>query len=262
MTPQPLTGRADLHVHTTGSDGLGSPAEVLAWTQQHTTLTVLAITDHDDLAPALGARELHARHGDYTFDLVPGMEVTTIEGHLLALFIERRVPSFRSLAATLDAIHAQDGLAIVPHPMSPLTRSIGRHGIERVLARSADGLWFDGIELANSSPAGRVVARRAAALNAERFKLAPTGGSDAHFLPVIGSSYTAFPGRGADDLRAALAAGSTRAVAGHGPSLREIGAGQIARQTARAMWATPSKVIGRPARLMMARLGERRAARS
>jgi predicted metal-dependent phosphoesterase TrpH len=235
---------ADLHVHTTGSDGIATPREVLDWAEAHTSLAVLAITDHDDPRPALRARELHAR-GRYRFDFVVGMEVTTLEGHLLALFIERRVPSFRPLAATLDAIHAQGGLAIIAHPMSPLTRSLGRHGIERIIARRADGLWFDGIELANSSPAGRIAARRAAALNHRRFRLAPTGSSDAHYLPAIGTSYTAFPGRTAEDLRAALQAGKTVAVAGRHPSLREIGVRNAARQSARALWATPSKVAER-----------------
>lgn len=236
---------ADLHIHTTGSDGMAPPAAVLAEVARRGRLSVIAITDHDDLTPALRARELHAQRG-YRFGFVAGMEVTTLEGHLLALFIEERVPSFRSLAATLDRIHAQGGLSIVPHPLSPLTRSIGRHGIERVLARRADGLWFDGIELANPSPAGRLSATKARRLNTERFHLTEVGGSDAHYLPVVGSAYTRFPGETAAELRAAILSGTTQAVFGRHVGLREIGAGQIARQTARAMWATPSKVMGRP----------------
>jgi len=248
---------ADLHIHTTGSDGLGSPQQVLEYAQRRTALDVIAITDHDDLAPALAARELYARHGGYRFEFVAGMEVTTIEGHLLALFVERRVPSFRSLPATLDAIHAQGGLAVIPHPMSPLTRSIGRHGIERILKRRADGLWFDGIELANQSPAGRLTARRARDLNQARFHLAAVGGSDAHYLPVIGASFTTFAGRSVGDLRAAILGRTTAEGFGRQPGLRELGAGHIAMQTARAMWATPSKVLGRPARgaLRLAGLG-------
>ncbi len=244
MNPQNRRATADLHIHTTGSDGLATPAQVLTWVETHTDLDVIAITDHDDIAPALQARELHAR-GQFRFELVTGMEVTTIEGHLLALYVDRRVPSFRSLPATLDAIHAQGGIAIIPHPMSPLTRSIGRHGIERILSRRSDGLWFDGIELANSSPAGKIVAGRARAFNASRFHIAPCGGSDAHYLPVIGSSYTTFPGSTAAELRAAIESVSSGCVAGKHPPLREIGLSNVARQSARAMWATPSKVVAR-----------------
>lgn len=247
LPPEPLelAGTADLHVHTTGSDGLGTPMQVLDYVQRQTRLDVLAITDHDDLRPALVARELYAR-GAYRFQFVAGMEVTTFEGHLLALFIEERVPSFRGLARTLDAIHRQGGLAIIPHPMSPLTRSIGRHGIERIQRRRHEGLWFDGIELANPSPAGQWSARKARNLNGSQFRLAAVGGSDAHFLPVIGSSFTRFTGTSAAELKLAIQASTTRAVAGKAPSLREIGLANVAHQSARAFWATPSKVLGRP----------------
>jgi predicted metal-dependent phosphoesterase TrpH len=244
----PVHGTADLHIHTNGSDGMGTPGQVLEFVERYTSLSVVAIADHDDLAPALRVRELHAQRGGFRFEVIAGMEVTTIEGHLLALFIERRVPSFRSLPATLDAIHAQGGVAIVPHPMSPLTRSVGRHGIERILRRRADGLWFDGIETANASPAGRIVARRVATLNERQFRLAAVGSSDAHFVPAIGCGMTRFAGFGAEDLRRAIVAGTTEAVLGRHPSWREIGFGQIARQSGRAMLATPRKVIGRPLR--------------
>jgi len=251
MSSPQRRGTADLHVHTTGSDGMGSPAQVLVYAAEHTTLAVVAVTDHDDLRPALQARELHARHGGYPFDFVPGMEVTTIEGHLLALYVEERIPSFCSLPAALDAIHAQGGLAVIPHPMSPLTRSIGRHGIERILARRADGLWFDGIELANQSPAGRITAGRAKQLNSSRFALAITGGSDAHYLPVIGSSFTTFAGHTAAELRVAIERHQTGAGTTRYPSLRELGVGQVALQTGRGLWATPSKVLGRPVRRLI-----------
>src|SRR5579883_1355660 len=82
---------ADLHIHTTGSDGMAEPAAVLEEVARGGSLSVIAITDHDDLTPALRARELHARRS-YRFGFVAGMEVTTFEGHLLALFIEHGVP--------------------------------------------------------------------------------------------------------------------------------------------------------------------------
>jgi predicted metal-dependent phosphoesterase TrpH len=234
---------------------MATPRQVLDFAERRTCLNVVAVTDHDDLTPALRAAEIHARHGAYRFDLVSGMEVTTIEGHLLALFIQRQIPSFRTLAATLDAIHAQGGLAIIPHPMSPLTRSIGRHGIERILRRRADGVWFDGIELANQSPAGRWTARRARELNHAQFHLAGVGGSDAHYLPVIGSSFTEFDGDSAEALRSTILARTTAGRCGRQPTLREIGAAQVVLQTARGLWATPSKVLGRPAQRLLRSAG-------
>lgn len=240
-------GTADLHLHTALGDGLPEPAEILTYVERSTRLDLIAITEHDSIAAAHTVRNLHARHGGYRFDLISGIEVTTRAGHLLALFVEEPVPSLRSLSATLDAIHRQGGLAVIPHPLSPLTRSLGRRTIEGIIRRRRDGLWFDGIELANPSPAGRLTVARARLLNEQRWHIPETGGSDAHYLPVIGRSYTTFPGHTAGELRAALAAGETGSIAGVHPSLREIGARAILLQSWRALWATPRQIVGRPA---------------
>jgi predicted metal-dependent phosphoesterase TrpH len=240
-------GTADLHLHTSHGDGLIELAELLEYVETRTTLDVIAVTEHDQIDAALRLRELHAR-GRYRFDVVIGAEITTLEGHLLALFVEEPVPSLRPLAKTLDLVHKQGGLAIVPHPMSPLTRSVGRNGIERVTRRAADGVWLDGIELANASPAGRVAATRARTLNQERFGLAETGGSDAHFLPHVGCAVTSFPGRSAADLHAAIQLRATRGHINSRPAFRDIGVQAIARQSWRALWATPKRVVGEPLR--------------
>jgi predicted metal-dependent phosphoesterase TrpH len=241
-------GKADLHLHTSLGDGMASVAELLEYVEYRTDLALIAVTDHDQLDAGLLARELHAQHAGYRFEVVAGMEVTTIEGHLLALGIEQPVPSFRSLTATMDAVHHQGGLCVIPHPMSWLTRSIGRHGIERVLGRRADGLWFDGVELSNQSPAARVVNERARRLNRERFHLPSAGGSDAHYLATVGTSYTAYPGRTFADLRAALAAGTSWSESSAAPSLGEIGYGQVMRQMWRGLWATPRQIARRAGR--------------
>jgi predicted metal-dependent phosphoesterase TrpH len=240
-------GSADLHLHTSYGDGLIELTELLDYVEEQSDLDVIAVTEHDQIDAAMRLRELHAR-GRYRFDVVVGAEVTTLEGHLLALFIEEPVPSLRPLARTLDLVHKQGGLCIVPHPMSPLTRSVGRRGIERVVRRAADGVWLDGIELANASPAGRVSAARARALNEAVLGLAETGGSDAHFLPHVGCARTVFPGRTATDLYAAIQLKATRGRLDAAPGLREIGATALARQSWRALWATPKRVVGEPLR--------------
>jgi predicted metal-dependent phosphoesterase TrpH len=238
--------KADLHLHTARGDGMADLVELLDYVEAETDLDLIAVTDHDQLDAALEARELHARRSGYSFALVTGSEVTTLEGHLLALGIEEPVSSFRPLAATLDAVHRQGGLCLIPHPMSWLTRSIGRHGIERVLARRADGLWFDGIELSNQSPAGKQAVAKLRRLNGGNFGLPAAGGSDAHYLRVVGTSCTAFPGTGLDGLRDALAAGTTWVECGRVPALRELGYGQVLCQSCRGLWATPSRVLRAP----------------
>ena len=239
---RPLVGKADLHLHTAHSDGMASVAELIEHLEARTDLDVIAVTDHDSLRGALDARERWA-HGSYRFEVVPGMEVTTIEGHLLALFIEEPVPCLRGVEETVDAVHRLGGLCVIPHPFTWMTRGMGLRHIRRVLANKADGVGFDGIETTNDTPAGRIGAAKAKALNSREFGLAEVGGSDAHFLACIGAGYTEFEGRTAADLRLAILNRSTRGVTVQHPSLREIGYGQVVRQTYRGIMSTP-RVLG------------------
>ncbi len=231
-------GKADLHVHTSHSDGMADVPALLAHVESHTDLDVIAVTDHDNIRGSLAAREAWAR-GTYRFEVVPGMEVTTIEGHILVLFIDEPVPCLRSLEKTLAAIHTLGGLAIIPHPLTWLTRGLGERHIRRVMSTEHDGVHFDGIELTNGTPAGRWGAQKARALNDRHLHLAEAGGSDAHFLPAVGAGYTEFPGRTPADLRQAISDRSTLGVCLPHPSLREIGVRQIVRQTYRGLMSTP-----------------------
>ena len=230
-------GTADLHLHTALGDGMAELPELLAYVQEHTDLSAIAITEHDTLEPALEARELHAR-GRYRFQVILGEEVTTIEGHLLALFVEEPVPSLKPLAPTLEAVHRQGGLAVIPHPMSWLTRSLGQRTIERVLR---DGGRFDGIEAA-SSPAGRLTGEKARRLNRERYHLAEVGGSDAHFLEAVGVSRTIFPGDSTGELKQAILDRTTSVAEDRYPSVREVGVGRFLRQQWRGFTATPRQM--------------------
>ena len=144
MTPH-LMGKADLHIHTSHGDGLDSIEAIFDHVETRTDLDVIAITEHDHLETALVAREAWARD-NYRFGLIPGVEVTTLEGHIIALFVEEPIPSLRPVEETIEAVHRQDGICFVPHPMSWLTRSIGPGTMARV---AAAGLSFDAIELAS-----------------------------------------------------------------------------------------------------------------
>lgn len=238
-------GKADLHVHTSLGDGMATVDELLDFVERSSDLDVIAVTDHDDLRPALATRDAAVRRGA-AFEVIVALEVTTLEGHLIGLFLEEPVPSMRPLARTIDVIHQQGGLCLVPHPMSWLTRSIGRNGLERIYRGRAGGTWFDAIEVANQSPAGRVTRARAVALNRERYGLAEAGGSDAHFLQAVGSSFTVFPGRTGADLRQAIVERTTSTGTGPYPSLGEIGYHRLVYQQLRSWTVTPRRVLGPP----------------
>lgn len=224
-------GKADLHLHTSFSDGMADVPELLDYVDEHTDLDIIGIVDHDDVRGALAARELWAK-GTYRFELVTGIEVTAQEGHVLALWVDEPVPSLVPLERVVEEVRRQGGLCVVPHPLSWLTRSIGA----RTLARFAG--WFDGIEVACCSPAARVSLRRAAALN-RSLGLAELGGSDAHFLQAIGSAYTEFEGRTAEGLKQAILARTTRAAYGAPVAWGRIGVQQMVQQAWRGISATP-----------------------
>ncbi len=233
-------GLADLHLHTRVSDGLASIEEVLEFVEHRTDLDVIAITDHEDVTGGLRAQELAAKRA-YRFEVVPGSEVTTRHGHVLALFVERDVPSLRSVEATLERIHEQDGLAIAPHPLSWLTRSISERTLDRICGRNEAGVTFDAIELANPSPAG-LRTRAGPASNVERWRL-PATGDRTPTICLNRHGWTTFEGTTAADLGAALAAGKTGGELSRYPHAAEVGYRRIAMGLAWGYTATPRKML-------------------
>jgi predicted metal-dependent phosphoesterase TrpH len=237
MTPH-LMGNADLHIHTSHGDGLDSIEAIFNHVETHTDLDVIAITEHDHLETALAAREVWAR-GNYRFDLVPGVELTTLEGHVIALFVEEPIRSLRPVEETIEAVHRQDGVCFVPHPMSWLTRSIGSGTMDRV---ATAGLSFDAIELASGSPPARVAQTKARRLNDALYRLPAVGASDAHFRQAIGAGYTRFEGKTAADLRAAFTTGALHAEHKPYPSLREAGLLRTLTLPLAGLSATPKRL--------------------
>jgi predicted metal-dependent phosphoesterase TrpH len=202
-------GKADLQLHSDLGDGLSSIDEILD-SAERAGLDVIALTDHDDIRGAFALRELAAQRSS-PVAVVPGVEVTTRSGHLLALWIEEEVPMFSSLADAVSLIHEAGGLAIVPHPLSYLTFSIGEGALRQLAASGDDTRMVDAIELRNPSYAGRVRASRAAWLNTHVLRIAETGSSDAHQAALVGTCWTEFPGSAPEELRTALRGHATRA---------------------------------------------------
>ena len=196
-----------MHVHTSCNDGTASVREILDYVRDHTDLDVLAITDHDRLR---GAQEAVQMSGDYDFEVVPGVEMTTLEGHCLCLFVEQPIKMWRSLEWTIGKAHEQGAVVIAPHPMSMLTRSIGRWSFERVMRNKSPEIYFDAVETLNPSYAGRIAEPKVRRLNQERFGLPEVGNSDAHHLEGVGSAFTVFEGTTAADYRRALTENATQ----------------------------------------------------
>jgi predicted metal-dependent phosphoesterase TrpH len=201
-------GKADFHMHTSLNDGTATVREVLDYVRDRTDLDVVAITDHDRLTGSYEAMEMAS---EYKFAVVPGSELTTLHGHLLALYIEKPVPMWRPLEWTIGQIHEQGGLAIAVHPFSMLTRSIGFRSFDGIMKHPSPEIYFDAVETFNPSVAGRTCAAKIKRLNDGRFHLPEVGSSDSHHLEGIGTGYTTFPGTTAAQLKTAIAGAQTQA---------------------------------------------------
>jgi predicted metal-dependent phosphoesterase TrpH len=192
-------------MHTTVSDGWPTPQELVDHAARRVKLDVIAVTDHDTIEGALRARDHAAKRA--RFHVIVGEEVSSRDGHIVALFLERRVRPGMSAAATVDAIHDQGGLAVAVHPFwrtQRRTRSGPVHGVGWLAAE----LDFDAIEVENATPGFYLVNQLAHRLNLG-LGAADLGSSDAHILDAVGRAFTEFPGKTPEALRAAIEAGRT-----------------------------------------------------
>jgi hypothetical protein len=199
-------GRADLHIHTLASDGTAGVLDILDHVEKSLDLDVIAITDHERIDAARAARSIALERGS-RLEVVIGEEVTTLGGHLLALWIEETVKPLRSMRSTIAAIHDQGGLAIPAHPLVPYPLCAQGFLLRRLL-EDEPRFRPDGIEAFNPTTLGRPWHDRVVKF-ADELGLAKVGNSDAHALEAIGSGYTTFPGRTGAELRAAILARTT-----------------------------------------------------
>lgn len=216
-----------------------SPRDLVDYAERVVKLDVIAVTDHDELAGALEARDWADRQG-YRVKVIAGVEVTTRDGHLLALWMEDRPPALRSALATAAWVRDRGGLCVAPHPFTRLTHALNARTM-RLLAE--EGL-LAGVEVLNASPAGRT-SRTGASRFAGARQLAPLGGSDAHVLGCVGLAFTRFTGHSPEDLRRAIETATTQ------PEGRFANASEIA---AEALPQLARSLVHLPLRRIRARL--------
>ncbi len=203
--------KADLHIHTTASDGLATIPEILDYAVDRTDLKVIAITDHNTIEGALLAKSLEP--GYPGVEVVVGEEITSKWGHILGLFLTEEIPAGLSAAETISRINGQNGIAIIAHPFA--NKAFGPFGLKS-LGRRIDQVAFQAMEVYNSSPYLIYANRLAAKAFTAGHGIAATGGSDAHVLRAIGTGYTMFRGETAEDLRRSIDELETYARASRG----------------------------------------------
>jgi len=195
--------RIDLHLHTLASDGVSDVESVLGAAVGR-GLDAIAITDHERIDAALAARDIAAGRG-LPVEVIVGEEISTRGGHLVALWLRRRIRPWQSLKRSVALVHEQGGVAIVAHPLPPYPISCASERGIRALMDEADPIYHpDALEGFNPTTARLRWSRRVPAL-AEELGIAAVAGSDAHAAGKVGSAVTIVRGRSAVDLRMALA---------------------------------------------------------
>lgn len=195
-------GLADLHMHTIYSyDGTASVSAVLKQSK-HIGLDVIAVTDHDEIKGSLRALELAPKYG---IEVIPGVEVTTAEGDLLAYNITETIERGLPLVDTVLKVAELGGFCIAAHPMAGGLgmKSLSAHSIIKSLHNPRVAQTLIGIETHNATAIDKVSNHRAHLL-CKRLGLAKLGNSDAHIVEAIGLGKTEFPGHTAGELIEAI----------------------------------------------------------
>ncbi|HZV51727.1 MAG TPA: PHP domain-containing protein [Candidatus Dormibacteraeota bacterium] len=236
-----MVSLADPHCHTLASDGMVSPAELVA-AARAAGLALIAVTDHDTMA---AAGETWERGQEVGVEVVRGQEITTrwpAQTHVVGWFLERPIRSGMSLADTVDAIHDQGGLAVIPHPFMPTYFASCQPGM---LARLIERHPIDAIEVLHTAPMSTGRRRLLAAFyEANRDRLgAAVGASDSHFgRHDLGGAVTEFDGVTAEDFRAAVLGRRTRPRTG---GRAAVPAGLALRQQWRSLVELPLRRLRR-----------------
>jgi len=167
----------DLHVHTNYSkDGESSVEEILR-AAEVAGLDAIAITDHDSID---GAKKALAC--ETSILVIPGIEVTTKQGHLLVLGVTEIIPAGLDVETTVAIARRMGGLLILPHPYH-----VWRHGVAR--RRKTGMMVVDAVESFNSRYIVGSANRKAERIALKLGKPC-VGGSDAHNARFVGFGRT------------------------------------------------------------------------
>lgn len=138
----------------------------------------MALTDHNTIA---GAQLLQRLAPDW-LTVIIGEEVSSAQGEIVGLFLRQEIPSGLPISDTIQRIHVQGGLAILPHPFDRCRRrAVGKRHFLAVKNQ------IDFVEAFNSRTLFREDTRQAYRLAAQH-NLPICVGSDAHLPGEYGNA--------------------------------------------------------------------------
>ena len=189
--------KIDLHVHTTGSRDAFTEPEQLPTIIKQRGLDGVAVTNHDAFTRVASSEAI----------ILPGIEVSTRQGHIIGLGISGPIERGRTADETISTIQHVGGVAIVPHPFDPISPCVNpiklRSRPDAIEVTNADALFFG----LNTKYARQM---------ANRLGLPMVAGSDSHIPETVGDAYTLIDtdSKNVGDILNAIRAGSVQPVGG------------------------------------------------
>lgn len=168
--------RADLHIHTTYSSDASIPPKIIVdQLYAHPFIKAVAITDHNTVEGYYKVRELASAYQDIL--IIPGVEVSTIEGDLIVLGVAELPPRPWTVENVIDFARERQALTIAAHPYR-------EYGLGD-LTKNYD---VDAIEVLNGASQPHV--NKLAENLAKEMGLPGVAGSDAHQVNELWTVYT------------------------------------------------------------------------
>lgn len=188
--------RIDLHVHTHySSDAKITLKQIIEYARRK-GLDGVAVTDHDTV---LGARKLVKQKNSL---IIPGIEVSSLQGHILGLNITEPVPPRLDITETVEKIRRLGGIAAIAHPSVVIKTGLG--------TKITSASHIDAVEVINASAFPFFISTYLGRRLAHRLNLPQIAGTDAHYPEEIGSAYTlVYAESNRDDVTAAIKKGRT-----------------------------------------------------
>ena len=169
--------KLDLHIHSSYSeDAIGKPKDIIKVLKKK-GLKGMAITDHNNIEGGLNALKFASKE----FVVIPGIEISTMDGHILALNVIENITKKLSIEETIEKIIDIGGTPVIPH----LFRNMSGIKLKKLKEIQNN---ISAIEVFNSCSMFKTNLK--AAKTANRLELGGTGGSDSHDIFFVGSGYT------------------------------------------------------------------------
>jgi len=169
--------KLDLHIHSQYSeDGIGAPKEIIKSLKKK-GLQGMAITDHNTVEGSLQALKVTPKD----FIVIPGVEISTSDGHMIALNVKEDITRGLSVEETVEKTIELGGMPIVPHLYRNMS-GLKKEKLKTIRTKISAIEVFNSCSLPQTNLKTAKIARE--------FKLGGTGGSDSHDPIYAGYAYT------------------------------------------------------------------------